>query len=49
MHGWKEDEMDSSEFLPEESDILLPSFQRKEKTKREEPKYTVGEFNRLIV
>ena len=35
---WKEDDMDSSEFLPEGSDILLPSFQQKEKTKKEEPK-----------
>ena len=35
---WKEDDMDSSKFLPEGSDMLLPSFQRKEKTKKEEPK-----------
>ena len=35
---WKEDDMDSSEFLPEGSDILLLSFQRKEKIKKEEPK-----------
>ena len=35
---WKEDDMDSSEFLPEGSDILLLSFQREEKIKKEEPK-----------
>ena len=29
---WKEDEMDSSEFLPRGPDTLLPSFQHKEKT-----------------
>ena len=26
---WKEDDMDSSKFLPEGFDMLLPSFQRK--------------------
>ena len=45
----KEDEIDSSEFLPKWSATLLPSFQRKEKTKTEEPKNTAGEFNRVIV
>ena len=49
MHGWRGDEMDSSEFLLERSDILLPSFQLKEKTKKEEPNHTVDKFNKLIV
>lgn len=47
---WRKDETDSSEFLPIWFDTLLPSFQGKEKTKKEEPKYTftLSKFNRLI-
>ena len=46
---WREDDLDSSEFLPEGSDILLPSFQRKEKTNKEKPKNIVSELNRLVL
>ena len=48
MDDWKEDEMDSSEFLPKGTDTLLPLFWRKEKTKKEETKYTGGDFNKLV-
>ena len=34
----KEDDIDSSKFLPEGFDILLPSFQRKEKNKEKNQK-----------
>ena len=35
MNDWEEeDDMDSSQFLPKESDTLLPSFQRKKRTKK---------------
>ena len=51
MDDWEENEMDSSQFLPEKdkSSILLPSFQRKERTKNEELKNIVNEFDKLII
>ena len=46
MDKSKEDDMDSSEFLPErkESSISLPLSQHK----KERPKDTVSEFDKLI-
>ena len=41
--------MDSSQFLPKESDPLLPSFQRKEWTKKEKAKDLVNKLNDLVV
>ena len=38
MDDWEEDEIDSLQFLPKKSDTSLPSFQRKEKIKKEIPK-----------
>ena len=50
MDDWKGD-MDWSLLLPEkdESNILLPLFQRKEKTSKEGRKMGVSEFNKQTV
>ena len=42
--------MDSSQLFPEKEKFstLLPSFRRKERTKKEEPKNIVNEFNKLF-
>ena len=50
MDDWKDD-MDWSLLLPEkdESNILLPLFQRKEKTSKEGQKMGVSEFNKQTV
>ena len=49
MDDWEEDGIDSSQFLPKKSDTLLPSFQRKQKTKDQKSKSMVSELNRLVV
>ena len=43
--------MDSSEFLPEknESSVLLPSFQLKERIIKEKSENIMNEFNKLTI
>ena len=48
MDDWKEDEMDSSEFIPEEKEFSIPLPSPKW-TKKETPKNNVSEFNKLII
>ena len=46
---WEEDDMNSSQFLPKESETLLPSFQRKENIKKERSENPVNQLNELVV
>ena len=48
MNDWKEDEMDPSYIIPEESGTLLPSFKRKEKIKKRQGNI-VSQLNKLVV
>ena len=38
MDDWEEDDIDSLQFFPKRSYTLLPSFRRKDNTKKEKPK-----------
>ena len=53
MDEWKEDEMDSSEFMPDEKEssisLTSPFFQHEEWTKKERPKNALSELNKLII
>ena len=46
---WEEDDMNSSQFLPKESETLLASFQRKENIKKERSENPVNKLNELVV